>query len=328
LKGEFKLPKSHTEGDRRAALANWLTSPDHPLTSRVFVNRIWAQFFGNGLCTSLEDVGTQGQPPNHPELLDELAVDFIESHWDVKQLVRRIVTSSAYRQNSLINDRLREMDPKNVLFARQSSFRLPAEMIRDQALVVSGLLVARMGGPSARPYQPAGYYQFLNFPRRDYEADKNEGQYRRGVYVHWQRQFLHPMLKAFDAPSREECTAQRPISNTPLAALTLLNDPTFVECARVLATDMLVRGGPSTEDRIRWAWRRATSRQAEPEEIAILVKLYAVNRSQYANDPQSALKITSIGLAEVPADVDRVELAAWTQVARAIMNLNETITRN
>ncbi len=248
--------------------------------------------------------------------------------WSVKRLVRLIVTSRAYRQSSLVSAALRERDPENRLFARQGRFRLPAEMIRDQALAASGLLVERLGGPSARPYQPDGYYALLNFPKRTYEAHRDDNQYRRGVYVHWQRQYLHPMLRAFDAPSREECTAQRPVTNTPLAALTLLNDPTFVEAARVLAARILREGGSTEEARLRWAWRVAVSRAPDPRETASLARLYRSNREVYAADPAAAKALLGTGLAPVPADLDPVDLAAWTAVARALLNLSETITRN
>jgi hypothetical protein len=318
-------------GERRATrldLAEWLTNGRHPLTARVFVNRLWAMFFGNGLCPSLEDLGSQGQPATYPELLDQLSVDFVERGWDVKRLVRRIVTSSAYRQSSIAADRLREIDPQNRWFARQARFRLPAESVRDNALAVSGLLVRRMGGQSARPYQPEGYYAPLNFPKRSYVADRDENQFRRGVYMHWQRQFLHPMLKAFDAPSREECTAQRPVSNTPLAALTLLNDPTFVEAARVFAEQILRQPQTTTADRVRWAWQQATSREPADAEVDVLEALVRFNREQYAADPEAARKSLSIGLTPVASDVDVIELATWTQVTRALLNLNETITRN
>ncbi|MEK6233941.1 MAG: DUF1549 and DUF1553 domain-containing protein, partial [Planctomycetales bacterium] len=222
----------------RLDLANWLTDSKQGvggLTARVFANRFWYLFFGTGLSNSLDDFGGQGEPPAHPELLDALAMEFQENDWDVKQLVKRIVMSRAYRQSSLESKAMRVRDPGNRLFVRQSRFRLSAESVRDAALSVSGLLVLDYGGASVKPYQPANYYRHLNFPTRKYSHHTDQRQWRRGVYMHWQRQFLHPMLRAMDAPSREECTAVRPRSNTPLAALTLLNDPTFVEAARAFA---------------------------------------------------------------------------------------------
>ncbi len=311
----------------RLDLAHWLTSPRHPQTARVFVNRLWYLFFGEGLSRSLDDNGAQGEWPTHPELLDWLAVEFADGGWDVKGTVRLIVTSRAYRQSSVVDRGTSEQDPENRLFARQGRFRLPAEMIRDSALVASGLLVARVGGPSARPYQPVGYYQPLNFPRREYQADQDGNQYRRGVYTHWQRQFLHPMLRAFDAPTREECTARRPISNTPLAALTLLNDPSFIEAARGLATRAIREGGPTPVGRIRQAWRIALSRMPEDREVAALLRHYEQSRSYFSADPETANALLGVGLASRPEGIDAVELAAWTSVARAILNLHESITR-
>jgi hypothetical protein len=325
------LGKLDTGGRRatRLDLASWLTDPQKGvglLTARVFANRAWYLFFGQGLSPSLDDFGGQGEPPTHPELLDRLAVEFAKD-WDVKKLVRLIVTSRAYRQSSKLTPFLRDQDPDNRLFARQSSFRLPAEMIRDNALSAAGLLVLDVGGSPAKPYQPAGYYRHLNFPKREYVAHTDSRQWRRGVYVHWQRQFLHPMLRAFDAPSREECTARRPRSNTPLAALALLNDPTFVEAARVLATRTLAEGGSTDADRITFAFRRLTGRTPDDFERAELLKLLAKNRDHYKADPKAAAELVRVGLTPAPKDANPTELAAWTAVCRAVLNLNETITR-
>ncbi|RUL86146.1 DUF1553 domain-containing protein [Tautonia sociabilis] len=323
------LPELGVEGRRasRLDLARWLTRPDHPMTSRVFVNRLWDRFFGRGLSRSLDDTGVQGQAPSHPELLDWLAVEFVESGWDVKHLVRLMVSSRAYRQSSIPTpERLRE-DPDNEWFARQGRFRLPAELIRDQALAVSGLLVERLGGRSARPDQPEGYYAFLNFPKRTYVPDSDGSQYRRGVYMHWQRQFLHPMLRAFDAPTREECTAKRSQSNTPIGALTLLNDPCFVEAARAFAGRVLLEVEGTDADRIAWAWRSALSRSPTVREVEALVRLLERERSDSGADPSAASALLGTGLAPVPEGIDPAELAAWTAVTRAILNLHETITR-
>jgi hypothetical protein len=310
----------------RLDLARWLTSPDHPLTSRVFVNRLWKLFFGKGLASSLDDVGSQGEAPVHPELLDWLATEFVASGWDVKHIVKLIVTSRAYRQSSLETPALRLRDPDNRLIARQSRPRLDAEFIRDNALAVSGLLVRTVGGRSTRPYQPDGYYQHLNFPKRTYVADTGEHQYRRAVYTHWQRCYLHPMLKAFDAPSREECTAERSVSNTPQAALVLLNDPTFVESARAFAGRIVRDGGATPDARLRWAWQTALSREPTSRELSALRSLLDHDLSEFQQDRDSAEKLLKAGLA--PADTDRIELAPWTSVARAIFNLNEFITKN
>ena len=237
-----------------------------------------------------------------------------------------MVTSSAYRQSSLVDEKLREVDPFNRLVARQSRFRLDAEMVRDNALAVSGLFSPTMFGPSAKPYQPAGYYAQLNFPKREYEADKGDNQYRRGVYMHWQRTFLHPMLMAFDAPSREECTAERPRSNTPLQSLTLLNDPTFVEAARVFAEKIIKDGGERTGE-LKWAYERAFSREPQKDEIKMLGELYQKHLAKYQSDKEAAEKVLTIGDTTARKEIDKAELAAWTSVSRTLLNLHETITR-
>ena len=312
----------------RLQLARWLVSRDNPLVARVFVNRLWYLFFGVGLSNSLEDFGAQGEAPVHPELLDWLAVEFADSGWDIKYVVRLIVTSTTYRQMSRLTPELRQRDPQNRLFARQSSYRLPAELVRDNALAASGLLVRRLGGAGAHPYQPAGYYKHLNFPTREYKADHDANQFRRGVYTHWQRQYLHPMLKAFDAPSREECTVQRPTSNTPLAALALLNDPSFVEAARVLAVRMIREGGVSSEVRVRWGFRTVVSRSPDDSEVALIVRLYEMNLDLYQTNSDTAHNLLGVGLTRSPSDLDPAEVAAWTHAARALLNLHEAITRN
>ncbi|MEZ6110465.1 MAG: DUF1553 domain-containing protein [Pirellulaceae bacterium] len=278
------------------------------------MNRLWYLYFGVGLTKTLDDTGSQGEWPTHPELLDYLGREFSDNGWNIKRMVKLLVMSHTYRQTSSDTPELLAADPENRLFARQARFRLPAELIRDNALAVSGLLVDRLGGASSHPYQPAGYYTPLNFPRREYRPDKDDNQYRRGVYMHWQRQFLHPMLRAFDAPSREECTVARPISNTPLAALTLLNDPTFVEAARVFA-ERIMTCDNETNARIRWAWRQALSREPTAEELAALADFAATSRDYYRAHPDDAEKLLGVGLAKRPEKVDAAELAAWTNVA-------------
>ncbi len=316
----------------RLDLANWLVDPDSiagPLTARVMANRIWYLLMGRGISNSLDDFGGQGSPPTHPELLDNLAIEFLDSGWDLKHLFRTIVTSRAYRQASTVPPDQWRQDPTNRWFARQGSFRLPAEIIRDQALAVGGLLrLEPIGGPSIKPYQPAGYYQHLNFPPREYHADTDEKQWRRGVYVHWQRQFLHPTYRALDAPSREECTARRPASNTPLAALALLNDPTFVEAARGLAERVLTTPESNDDARLTWVFEQATSRPPDAVQREALRELLDECRREFADDPQRAGKLIEIGLDPTDPDIDAVELAAWTMVCRAVLNLDETITRN
>ncbi|MGI9458222.1 MAG: PSD1 and planctomycete cytochrome C domain-containing protein [Aeoliella sp.] len=317
-------------GDRQATrldLANWLCEPDNAFTSRTMANRLWYLMFGRGICASVDDFGGQGTFPSHPELLDWLAVDFVESGWDVKHLLRTIVTSATYRQSSKPAPQLLADDPYNDLIARQGRFLLAAEMVRDSALAASGLLVEKTGGQSVKPYQPAGYYAQLNFPKRTYVADEGSSQYRRGVYTHWQRTFLHPMLKAFDAPSREECTAARSRSNTPLQALALLNDPTFVEAARVFAARIMREGGASPEERIDWAYRTSVSRHPEPEVASELQQLFNRHLGHYRANVAAAKQLIAAGNAPQATDLDAAELAAWTSVARVVLNLHETITR-
>jgi hypothetical protein len=314
-------------GGRRATrldLANWLVSSENPLTARVFVNRVWREFFGTGLSKQLDDLGSQGEWPTHPELLDWLASDFVSQHWDVKHLIRTIVTSRTYRQSSMASPELMERDPDNRLLARQSRFRVDAEVVRDIALYASGLLVDRFGGPSAKPYQPDGYLATLNFPKREYSASHGDDLYRRGVYTFWQRTFLHPSLLAFDAPTREECTINRTISNTPLQALVLLNDPIYVEAARVFAQNMLTQ----RSDPIGWAFLRVASREPTAAERRVLEELRQKSLKEFHAVPRGAEELIHVGESGLPANVEPLDLAAMTTVARAILNMHETITRN
>ena len=299
--GQLKL-----ETKRRATrldLARWLTDADGGiglLTARVFANRLWFLMFGNGLSQSLDDFGAQGKPPLHGELLDQLAIEFVESGWNIKHMLRLMAQSRTYRQDSSVSSAMRARDPENQLLSRQTRFRLPAEMIRDTLLESGGLLNYEIGGPSVKPFQPSGYYRHLNFPKRTYKPHSDQRQWRRGVYVHWQRQFLHPMFAAFDAPSREECAARRPVSNTPLSALVLLNDPSFVAAAKGLADRMKNEGGLAREERLRFAFEQTLSRAPDAEELSLLDALL---------------------------DGETDETQAWILVARAILNLSETITR-
>ena len=325
----FMRSLTNTNGrSTRLDLAQWFVARDNPLTARAFMNRLWKMFFGTGFSRTLDDLGVQGEWPTHPELLDWLALEFMESGWDIKHMIRLIVSSRTYRQSSATSKEVGERDPLNRLLARQSRLRLEAEMVRDTALSISGLLVDRQGGPSARPYQPEGYYAPLNFPHREYVADVGEGQYRRGLYTHWQRTFLHPSLLAFDAPSREECTANRTTSNTPLQALVLLNDPTYVEAARVLAEKMMRMPAVSFQRRLDWAFQRALLRKATPQEAGMLEQLYQTQLTRFAAQPEEARSLVRVGSAPVAENLNPVELAAWTSVGRAVLNLHETITRN
>ena len=311
----------------RLDLAHWLMSEENPMTARAFVNRLWAMFFGTGISKRLDDLGSRGEWPTHLELLDWLAVEFMESDWNVKHLVKLIVTSGTYRQSSQPTKDLLEKDPYNRLLARQSRRRLDAEMVRDNVLFVSRLLVDRIGGKSVKPYQPTGYYANLNFPKRTYQHDSGENQYRRGLYTHWQRTFLHPSLMAFDAPSRQECTAQRSNSNTPMQALTLLNDPSYVEAAKVFAVRVIREGGPSPVDRIEWAYRQTLCRPPKTDELSIVQALFQKHLREYGSDPEAAKALAAVGQWSAPQAINPGELAAWTSVARVLLNLHEGITR-
>ena len=323
------LPQPKIEGrePNRLDLAQWLVSRDNPLTARVVMNRLWKQFFGTGLSKVLDDVGAQGEPPANPELLDWLACEFMDSKWNMKHMVRTIVTSDAYKQTSVATPQLAAADPDNRTVARQATFRIDAECVRDAALSVSGLLVRTIGGPSVKPYQPEGYWENLNFPTRTYPNDTGEKQYRRGLYTWWQRSFLHPSMLAFDAPSREECCAERNRSNIPQQALVLLNDPSYVEAARSLAARILKECNGSPEERVAWAWQQVLQRLPRVEEMETVMPLVRTHIDHYKADPAAAESLLKTGLTAVPPDVDKSELAAWTHVSRVLLNLHETITR-
>lgn len=329
------LPPMEVSGRRanRTDLAEWIVSPENPLTARVFVNRLWKELFGIAISDNTGDLGSQGDWPTHPELLDWLASEFMESGWDVKQLVKEIVMSATYRQSSIPDEEMEQKDPENRLFARQSRFRLKAELVRDTALSVSGLLNREIGGPSIKPYQPEGYWEDIETfgvlgPGSKWENSSGKDQYRRGVYVYWKRTFLHPALKAFDAPERQECTSDRPTSNTPLQALVLLNDPTFVEAARVLAQNAMYERFENNVDRLTWIFRRAVSRAPTQVELFQLQTLFDKQLVRYQKNPNEAKKLVRVGQSQVPSRTNRSELAAWTVVCRAILNLHETITRS
>ncbi len=315
----------------RADLARWLVTPSDDggigeFTARVIANRIWSIFFGAGLCRSVNDFGGQGEPPDYPKLLDRLALEFFESDWNVRHLIRRIVTSRAYRMSSDATEDVLKHDPENRFIARQGRWRYHAEGVRDAVLLASGLLVERLGGKSVHPYQPAGYYRHLNFPQRTYSQDTDDRQWRRGLYVHWQRMFLHPQLLAFDAPTREECTAQRSRSNTPKAALVLLNDPTFIEAARNLAERVLNKS-ESDDDRLTTLWRYAVSRKPDASERKLLKNLLQNSRQEYQESPKLAEELLAVGISSSDDTLDTIERAAWTATARAVLNLRETIGR-
>ncbi len=318
-----------TEGKRltRLDLAKWIVSKENPITARAVMNRLWAQFFGTGLSAVVDDLGSQGELPSHPELLDWVASEFRESGWDFKRMVRLFVTSATYRQSSSLRPELRDLDPANRLLASQNPRRLEAEFVRDNALFIAGVLNTRdIGGPSMKPYQPEGYYDALQFPDRDYANSTGPDQWRRGLYMHWQRTFLHPMLANFDAPARDECAAARVVSNTPQQALTLLNDPTFVEAARLFAARLLTAKDASDDERIQRAFQFAYAREPKAKEVESLKKFLGEQREQFAVTPDDAAKLLKIGQSP-PSGGDPTELAAWTSLSRVILNAHEVITR-
>ncbi len=323
------LPQPKLEGRTpdRLDLAKWLISRENPLTARVVMNRLWMQFFGTALSKNPGDLGAQGELPPNQALLDWLAVEFMDSQWDMKHMVRLIVNSDAYRRSSVASPAQTAADPYNCELGRQSPYRLDAELVRDNALAIAGLLTPQIGGPSVKPYQPERYWENLNFPTREYMADKGDSQYRRGLYVWWQRSFLHPSMLAFDAPSREESCTDRTRSNIPQQALVMLNDPTYVEASRAFAVRALAEKGDD-DQRITWAWRRALQRNPDAKELGTLRKVLTERRAAYKADPAAAKELLKVGLTPPPAQADPTELAAWTHVTRVVLNLHETLTRD
>jgi mono/diheme cytochrome c family protein len=315
----------------RLGLARWLVDRDNPLVSRVTVNRYWQQYFGTGLVKTSEDFGTQGEWPSHPELLDWLAAQFIDSGWDVKGLQKLIVMSAAYRQSSRVDNETLKHDPYNRLLARGPRFRLDAEMIRDNALAVSGLLDGRIGGPSVWPYQPPGLWEEVSFEgdfsSQKYVQSHGADLYRRGIYTYLKRALPYPPMVTFDAPNREVCTDCRARTNTPLQALVLLNDPAYVEAARVLAQRIMKEGGASTPERLAFAFKLCTARAPQPKELEVLTHVFEAQLAKYMQNPAAATKLTGIGESARPADLNPAEWAAWTAIGNLLLNLDETITK-
>jgi len=333
------LPKGAP--NNRLGLAKWLVSGDHPLTARVTVNRFWQAFFGVGIVKTAEDFGTQGEYPSHPHLLDWLADEFVSPsvatahRWDVKHIVRLIVTSGAYRQSSNATPELLAKDPENRLLARQSRNRLQAEFLRDQALAVSGLLNGEVGGKSVSPYQPKGIWTELsfrldnkNFTAQVYDQSSGKDLYRRSMYTFWKRTAPPPSMITLDAPDREVCTVRRGRTNTPLQALVLMNDPTYVEASRKFAERIMTEGGKTTEDRIAFAFETAAVRKPTARETAVLKKVFDARMAKYTADPTAATKLLAIGESPRDAKLPAADLAAWTVVASTILNLDEVLTRN
>ncbi|MEK0446238.1 MAG: hypothetical protein RLZZ399_1559 [Verrucomicrobiota bacterium] len=312
----------------RLGLARWLVDPANPLPARVTVNRFWQAVFGTGLVASSEDFGAQGEPPSHPELLDWLAGEFIRSGWDVKAMMRLLVTSSVYRQSSRLTPELRERDPGNRLLARGPRFRLQAEFVRDQALKAAGLLVDKIGGPSVKPYHPPGLYEQVTAGGTGvYRPGVGEDLYRRSLYTYWKRSVPHPGMLVFDAPFRETCTVRRNRTNTPLQALNLMNDPTYVEAARCVAERMMLEGGASVDARLTHGFRLLVSRKPKPEELVVLRRAYERHLAGFVQDADGAKGLVAVGSRKAPAELPVPELAAYTAVASTVLNFDEWINK-
>ena len=325
-------PMSLAEGltPSRLDLARWLLSPEHPLTSRVTVNRFWQQYFGIGIVETAEDFGSQGKPPTHPGLLDWLAVDFRESGWDIKRLQKLIVMSATYRQASHFESNAAKRDPNNLLLWRGPRFRLDGEAIRDMTLSVSGLLVPKIGGPSVKPYQPPGIWAAVGYTDSNtavFQRDSGEALYRRSLYTFWKRTAPPPTLVTLDAPSRENCTVRRTRTNTPLAALALMNDEQFVEAARHMAARIMTEGGIGDGQRASYAFRLATSRLPSNAELKVLLDVYRAARAKYQEDEAAAEELVSVGESKRNETFDVSQLAAWSVVANMVLNLDETVTK-
>jgi hypothetical protein len=312
----------------RLGLAKWIVDPSNPLTARVQVNRLWEKFFTIGIVKTSENLGTQADAPSNPALLDWLATEFIRRHWDLKAMQKLIVTSAAYRQASTVTPELLERDPENRLIARGSRVRLPAESIRDQALAVSGLLVDKIGGPSVKPYEPANLWEGNRFGNlAKYVQDKGEGLYRRSLYMFWKRTANPPNMTVFDMPSREYCVLKRSRTDTPLQALDLMNDPTYLEASRVLAEHMMQDGGSTPVDRITYAFHRATCRNPTGVELRILLGGFKKQLDRYREDPKAAETFVSVGDWPRDAKLDVSELAAYTMTCSVILNLDEMVNK-
>jgi hypothetical protein len=314
----------------RMGLAQWLVSPTHPLTARVTVNRYWQHYFGTGLVKTSEDFGVQGERPSHPELLDWLALSFIESGWDVKQFQKLIVMSSTYQQSSRVTPPKHALDPENRLVSHGPRFRLDAEVIRDQVLAVSGLMIPTIGGKSVKPYQPAGLWKPVGFGGSNtsvFKQDTGEKLYRRSMYTFWKRTVPPPTMSIFDAPNRETCQVRRTRTNTPLQALVLMNDVQFVEAARRFAELVVTHGGDQVDQRIAYLYRSVLARNPKPNELQLVTQLYNEHLAEFQEQPEAATSLLSAGESDRNESLDQTELAAWTMIVHLIFNLSETVTK-
>ncbi len=322
----FPMPDSYPQN--RLGLAKWLTHPKHPLTSRVAMNRFWQLIFGSGIVATSSDFGTRGSSPSHPELLDWLARDFVDNGWNIKRAIKQIVMSGTYRQSSKYRSDLAEVDPGNLLLGRAPRLRLQGEFIRDTALAVSGLLVETLGGPSVKPYQPPRIWNEVSLDGNlRYQRDSGENLYRRSMYIYWKRSAPMPSMMAFDAPTREKCVVQRPRTNTPLQALVTMNDEQFVEAARKMAERLLSMDHTCDSDRIDYAFQLATAKPADAVRTQAILELLETMKSDFEQDPDAARELLKMGESNWAESIDTTELAAWTMAASAILNLDETLTK-
>lgn len=311
----------------RLDLARWIVSPENPLTARVIMNRVWQVYFGEGLVRTPEDFGTRADPPTHPELLDWLATEFVRRGWSLKAMHRLIVTSATYRQSSRLTPELRERDPYNRLLARAPRFRVEAETVRDIALAASGLLSLKIGGPSIFPPIPDGVLSLGYGTPMEWKVSPGEDKYRRGLYVFWKRTVPYPSLLVFDAPNADFGCVRRVRSNTPLQALTTLNDAVFHEAAQALALRVVREGGPTERARAVYAFRRCTGRRPSAPELEALLRFVAEQRVYFENRTAAAVRVAAADPAHPPADVNLHAVASWTLAARVLLNLDETLTR-
>ena len=327
---EWIAPALESASPNRLGLAKWLVAPNHPLTSRVTVNRYWQQLFGIGLVRTSEDFGVQGERPSNQKLLDWLAVDFVESGWEVKRFLKMLVMSATYRQSSRVAPEKLAADPENRLLARGPRFRLDAEVIRDQALAVSGLLVDKTGGRSVKPYQPAGLWKPVGFGgsnTSEFKQDTGSKLYRRSMYTFWKRTSPPPTMATFDAPNRETCQVRRARTNTPLQALVLMNDVQFFEAARKFAERLIHFGGEDFDERLTYAVRSILARKPTDTERQSVRRLYETYYEDFGKDAEAATKLLAAGESSRDESLDARELAAWTMVAHLILNLSETVTK-
>jgi len=320
------FPKDATPN--RLGLAEWLVNPENPLTARVAVNRFWAQLFGTGIVETQEDFGTQGQPPSNQQLLDWSATEFMANHWDIKGFIKLVMSSAAYRQTSKVTPELLAKDPRNRLISRGPRVRLEAELVRDQALALSGLLSPKMFGPSVYPPQPPNLWQAAFNGERTYPTSIGEDAHRRGIYTFWRRTTPYPSMSAFDAPSREVCTVRRIQTSTPLQAFVTLNDPVYVECAQALGRRIIAEGGPTPQQRAGFALTLCLARPATDAQTAQIVSLYESESARYRSDPASATKFATEPLGALPAGMEPAEAAAWTVVSNVLLNLDGVLSKN